>query len=90
VDTAVLHLGGVRFPATGPLRYTMTARDVVRLCRTLRARTVVPVHYEGWSHFREGRAAAERVLDRAPDGTARRVRWLERGIPTETGSPACE
>ena len=24
VDTAVLHLGGVRFPVTGPLRYSMT------------------------------------------------------------------
>ncbi|MGH3786073.1 MAG: hypothetical protein ACRDRG_05850 [Pseudonocardiaceae bacterium] len=25
VDLALLHLGGVRFPITGPLRYTMTA-----------------------------------------------------------------
>ena len=53
----------------------------------LAPRTVIPVHYEGWAHFREGRAAVERVLDRAPGSTARRVRWLEPGIPTETGSP---
>ena len=33
VDTALLHLGGVRFPVTGPLRYTMTARDAVELLR---------------------------------------------------------
>ena len=33
VDTALLHLGGVRFPVTGPVRYTMTARDAVELCR---------------------------------------------------------
>ena len=26
VDTALLHLGGVQFPVSGPLRYTMTAR----------------------------------------------------------------
>ena len=32
VDTALLHLGGVQFPVTGPLRYTMTARDAVELC----------------------------------------------------------
>ena len=32
VDIALLHLGGVRFPITGPLRYTMTARDAVELC----------------------------------------------------------
>ena len=26
VDTAILHLGGVKFPVSGPLRYTITAR----------------------------------------------------------------
>lgn len=59
VDTAVVHLGGVRFPVTGPLRYTMTADDAVELCRLIRPRTVVPVHYEGWQHFRQSRAEAE-------------------------------
>jgi L-ascorbate metabolism protein UlaG (beta-lactamase superfamily) len=28
VDTALLHLGGVRFPVTGPLRYTLTPVDL--------------------------------------------------------------
>ncbi|SEO61708.1 MBL fold metallo-hydrolase [Trujillonella endophytica] len=78
VDTAVLHLGRVRFGVTGPVNYTMTARDAVRLCRQLRPRVVVPVHYEGWSHFTEGRAAAEREFARAPD-VARTVRWLPMG-----------
>jgi L-ascorbate metabolism protein UlaG (beta-lactamase superfamily) len=53
VDTAVLHLGAVRFGITGPVRYTMTGRDAVELCELLRPRTVLPVHYEGWGHFRE-------------------------------------
>ena len=40
VDTAVVHLGGVRFPVSGPLRYTMTARDAVELCPSfVRARS---------------------------------------------------
>jgi L-ascorbate metabolism protein UlaG (beta-lactamase superfamily) len=76
VDTAVLHLGGVRFPVTGPLRYSMTGRQAVRLCRVLDARTVVPVHYEGWSHFRQGRAGIERDLARAPEEVRRRFGWL--------------
>jgi L-ascorbate metabolism protein UlaG (beta-lactamase superfamily) len=38
VDTAILHLGGVRFPVTGPLRYTMTAREAIALCRVVRPR----------------------------------------------------
>jgi L-ascorbate metabolism protein UlaG (beta-lactamase superfamily) len=57
VDTALLHLGCVRFPVTGPVRYSMTAREAVELCRLVRPRTVIPVHYEGWTHFRQGRGA---------------------------------
>ena len=42
VATALVHLGGVRFPISGPLRYTMTARDAVQLCSRLRPRTRHP------------------------------------------------
>jgi L-ascorbate metabolism protein UlaG (beta-lactamase superfamily) len=67
VSLAVLHLGEDPFPVTGPVRYTMTAADGVELCRTIRPRSVVPVHYEGWSHFRQGRTAIEQALADAPD-----------------------
>ena len=67
VSLAVLHLGEARFPVTGPVRYTMTAAQGIELCRTIRPRTVVPVHYEGWSHFRQGRTAIEQALAEAPD-----------------------
>ena len=53
VDTALLHLGGVRFPVTGPVRYTMTAKDAVELCRLINPRTAIPIHYEGWKHFQQ-------------------------------------
>jgi L-ascorbate metabolism protein UlaG (beta-lactamase superfamily) len=36
VDTALLHLGCVRFPVTGPVRYSMDAREAVELCRLVR------------------------------------------------------
>ncbi len=80
VDTAIVHLGGVRFHVTGPLRYTLTGHEAVDLCRLIRPRLVVPIHYEGWSHFRQGRAAIERVLAAAPDVP---VRWLPMGEPVE-------
>jgi L-ascorbate metabolism protein UlaG (beta-lactamase superfamily) len=83
VDTALLHLGGVRFPVTGPVRYTMTARDAVELCRLIRPRTIVPVHYEGWKHFRQGREAIESEFARAPDDIRRRVRWMPIGVAVE-------
>jgi L-ascorbate metabolism protein UlaG (beta-lactamase superfamily) len=80
VDTVLVHLGGVRFGVTGPLRYTMTADEAVELCRLARPRTVVPIHYEGWSHFAEGRDAAERAFAAAPD-VERVVRWAPIGRP---------
>jgi L-ascorbate metabolism protein UlaG (beta-lactamase superfamily) len=83
IDTALLHLGGVRFPVTGPLRYSMTARQAVELCRQGGPRTVIPVHYEGWSHFRQGRAAVERELAQAPAEVRERFRWLPLGRPVE-------
>jgi L-ascorbate metabolism protein UlaG (beta-lactamase superfamily) len=86
VDVALLHLGGVRFPVTGPLRYTMTGRDAVELCRLVRPRVAIPVHYEGWSHFHDGREAAERAFATAPD-VARVVRWLPIGEGVEIEDP---
>src|SRR4051794_25397103 len=83
VDTALLHLGGVRFPVTGPLHYTMTARQAVELCELIRPRTVIPIHYEGWKHFREGRDQIEREFARAPEEIGRSVRWLPIGAPTD-------
>ena len=81
VGTAVVHLGGVRFPVSGPVRFTMTAEDAVELCGLLDPRTIVPIHYEGWKHFRQGRDAAEPVFTASP--LADRVRWLEAGVPAE-------
>ena len=79
VDVAILHLGGVRFPVSGPLRYTMTAADAVELCETLAPNTVIPIHYEGWKHFRQGRPAIEKVFDAAPSAFRSSVRWLPIG-----------
>jgi L-ascorbate metabolism protein UlaG (beta-lactamase superfamily) len=76
VDTAILHLGKVQFGLTGPVRYTMTGQDAVALCARIKPRRVVPVHYEGWSHFREGRAAISAAF--APEA----LTWLTPGIPT--------
>jgi L-ascorbate metabolism protein UlaG (beta-lactamase superfamily) len=83
VDTALLHLGGVRFPITGPLRYSMTAREAVELCRLVRPRTAIPVHYEGWSHFHQGREEIEREFDRAAADVRERLRWLPLGAPVD-------
>jgi L-ascorbate metabolism protein UlaG (beta-lactamase superfamily) len=81
IGVGVFHLGRASFPITGPLRYTMGARDGVRAARALGPQTIIPIHYEGWRHFREGRAATERAF--AAAGLAERLRWLTLGQPTD-------
>ena len=83
IDVAILHLGGVQFPVTGPLRYTMTAREAIELVGLLAPGVVVPIHYEGWSHFKQGRAAIEAELATAPAGVRDRFRWVPIGEPVE-------
>jgi L-ascorbate metabolism protein UlaG (beta-lactamase superfamily) len=83
VDTALLHLGGVRFTVTGPLRYTMTASEAVELCGLIEPRTAIPIHYEGWKHFREGRDAIEREFASAPEEIRHSLRWLPIGTAVD-------
>jgi L-ascorbate metabolism protein UlaG (beta-lactamase superfamily) len=86
VSIALLHLGGVRFPVTGPMRYTMTARRAVDLCSLVQPRTVVPVHYEGWKHFRQPRPLIEREFAKAPANVRHSIHWLPIGTPTDLGT----
>ena len=66
IGTMIMHLGCVRFPITGPARYTMDAAAAVELCRVTAARTVVPVHYEGWQHFRQPPEEVAAAFSAAP------------------------
>jgi len=75
IAVAVVHLGCASW---GPLRFTMNAREATSFARTFPRATLVPVHYEGWSHFKEKRADVEREL--ANVGASDRVAWLEPGV----------
>lgn len=79
VGTAIVHLGRVRFPITGRVKYTMDVDDAIELCRAIDPRTIIPVHYEGWSHFTQARQAATERLSQVPGDIARRVVWLPLG-----------
>ena len=82
-DAPVLLLTKLRPPVV-PTQ--AVARDAVELCRLIRPGTAIPIHYEGWQHFREGREAIERELARAPEDVRRRIRWLP--IGREVAIPA--
>ena len=82
VDTALLHLGSVRFPVTGPLRYSMTAQEAVELCRLVRPRTAIPVHYEDWTSTRDERPSSACSRRHRPTSAA-----VCSGCPSASASP---
>lgn len=53
VAIAIVHLGCASW---GPLRFTMNAREGETFARTFPKATLLPVHYEGWTHFKEKRS----------------------------------
>jgi L-ascorbate metabolism protein UlaG (beta-lactamase superfamily) len=77
VRAAILHLGAARVPEVGPFHLTMTAAEAVEAARTFESAAVVPLHYEGWAHFSEGRTEIAAAF--AAAGLERRLRWLEFG-----------
>ena len=80
IGTAVLHLGAGGFDVAGDLRFSLDAAGGLRLADAISAQTVVPVHYDGWSHFTQPVADARAALD---DALGDRVLWLEPGVPTD-------
>jgi L-ascorbate metabolism protein UlaG (beta-lactamase superfamily) len=61
----------------------MTAKDAVELCSAIQPNTIVPIHYEGWKHFRQGREDAERDFAVAPAEVRSKVRWVPIGEAVE-------
>ena len=83
IGTAILHQGACNSRYEYPVRFTMTARDAVELCDLIRPSTAMPIHYEGWKHFKQGREDIERVLAHAPEDIRERFRWLPIGTAVE-------
>lgn len=79
IGTVILHIGKASFPITGPVRFTLNANEAVRIAKVLNPHMVIPIHYEGWNHFREPKAEAEKQFIAAD--TKETVQWLPLGIP---------
>jgi L-ascorbate metabolism protein UlaG (beta-lactamase superfamily) len=68
--TVVAHAGAATFRG---LRFSMDARELAQLAAVLKPTQLIPIHYEEWSHFQEGRSALEAGLR---ERRVQNVRWL--------------
>ena len=77
VDVAVLFAGGAQTPLLGDAYLTLTSAAAAEAARILRARHVVPVHFEGWAHFTQGADTLVAAFSSA--GLAERLHLLQPG-----------
>jgi L-ascorbate metabolism protein UlaG (beta-lactamase superfamily) len=80
VTIALLFMGAARVPAAGPWHLTFTAAEGVEAARAFSGATVVPLHFEGWTHFTETRMDIARAFREAELG--HRLLWLQAGMRT--------
>lgn len=79
IHTAILHLGAGAFPYLKPkLRVTMNAIEAIHTARVIQCRQEIPIHYEGWWHFREPVEDMKQQLMSSP--LSNQLIWLERGV----------
>jgi L-ascorbate metabolism protein UlaG (beta-lactamase superfamily) len=79
VRVAFLFMGAARVSEVGPAHLTLTADEGVLVARAMPNAKIVPLHFEGWKHFSEGRDAIQRAFDDA--GLGDRLHWLTPGVP---------
>lgn len=77
VRTVLLTTGAAKVAARGPDHLTMTVQDAIETARAFPQATIVPIHFEGWAHFSEGREDILRGF--AGVGLEDRLRLLEPG-----------
>ena len=62
VDIAVLFAGAARVREVGPAHLTFTAAEAVTVARVFERALIVPLHFEGWTHFSETRDDLRRAF----------------------------
>lgn len=77
IEIALLHFGAAQVERFGPVSITLTAVEGAQFAALLGEATIIPIHYEGWSHLTEGRAEIERAFLTA--GQERHLRFLPPG-----------
>jgi L-ascorbate metabolism protein UlaG (beta-lactamase superfamily) len=79
VGVALLNLGRARLAPMGDVNFSLTANEAAVFAKALNAKSIVPLHFDGWEHFTEERHLATKAL--ASSVVADRVRWLHPGEP---------
>jgi hypothetical protein len=73
IKIAVLFMGAAQVKEVGPQHLTMNADEAVTAAKYFKDALIVPLHFEGWEHFREPGVVIKNKFDEA--GLSHRLRW---------------
>jgi L-ascorbate metabolism protein UlaG (beta-lactamase superfamily) len=68
----------------GPFHLTMDTNDAIETAAAFPDATIVPVHHEGWAHFRQSGDDLQKAFKAL--GFDKRLHMLEPGVPSTVGS----
>lgn len=69
----------------GPFHLTMDTNDAIETAKVFADATIVPVHHDGWAHFRQN--GGDLTASFATLGFGARLVMLEPGVPTKIDAP---
>jgi L-ascorbate metabolism protein UlaG (beta-lactamase superfamily) len=82
VAIAILHLGAGAFPyLKRNLRVTMNGEEAIATSKLLNANVVIPIHYEGWWHFKQSAKSLKNEIEKSDQNS--KFLWLTSGIVKE-------
>ena len=77
VGTVMMNLGAGQFNVTKSVCYSMPASEGAQVAGLFPSASIIPLHYDGWSHLGEDKDDVTRAFS-AP-ALASRLKWLPRG-----------
>ncbi|NOU46264.1 MAG: MBL fold metallo-hydrolase [Bacteroidales bacterium] len=85
IDIGVFHVGSAQFRyLTGFGQYTMDSKDLVKAVKVLNPNVIVPIHHNGWSHFKESDRLLYQTLSEN-EFTKKQTTFLTSGQKTTIG-----
>ena len=83
VDIGIFHVGSAQFRyLSGFGQYTMDSKDLLKAVDVIQPNTIVPIHYKGWTHFKETTTALTNAIS-ANTTVKNKTTFLSSGVRTK-------
>jgi len=83
VDIGIFHVGSAQFRyLSGFGQYTMDSKDLLKAVDIIQPNTIVPIHYKGWTHFKETTIALTNAIS-ANSLVMNKTKFLTSGVRTK-------